>query len=112
MPTMLFEKLSEHGHPEGTTHVICTLQPGGMNTQPGPHTASSSIWPSQSLSTPSHTSGEGVPGVQASTTVWPLTQDVLPVSAQAPTPQVVGLEGTLSSICPLQSSSSPLQVSA
>jgi len=36
-------------------------------------------------------SAAGVPGVQVSTTE-PLTQEVVPVEAQAPTPQEVGAE--------------------
>ena len=53
----------------------------------------------------------GVPGVQLSTTA-PVTQEVVPVEAQAPTPQDVGVETKSSSAAPLQSSSSPSHVAS
>jgi hypothetical protein len=52
--------------------------------------AFSSVCPSQSLSSPSQTSAVGVPGEQLSTTE-PLTQEVEPVFAQTPVPQLVGV---------------------
>jgi len=66
--------------------------------------------PLQSLSTPSHvaSSAAGVPAVQLSATL-PLTQEVKPVEAQAPVPQVVGTEMYSSSVELSQSSSAPLQ---
>ena len=59
----------------------------------GAETKSSSVEPSQSSSIPlqSESSAAGVPGVQESTTA-PLTQEVVPVEAQAPVPQAVGVE--------------------
>jgi len=59
----------------------------------GAGTKSSSAVPSQSSSAPLQTesSAAGVPGVQLSTTA-PLTQELEPVEAQAPVPQVVGTE--------------------
>ena len=47
--------------------------------------------------------------MQLSTTA-PLTQEDVPVEAQAPVPQVVGAETKSSSVVPSQSSSTPLQV--
>ena len=59
----------------------------------GTETYSSSVELSQSSSAPLQTesSPAGVPGEQLSTTA-PLTQEVEPVDAQPPTPQVVGTE--------------------
>jgi hypothetical protein len=65
---------------------------------PRPHavgagTKSSSVVPSQSSSAPLHVTSlaAGVPGVQLST-IDPLTQEVEPVAAHAPTPHAVGTE--------------------
>jgi len=71
---------------------------------------SSSVVPSQSSSRPlqRESSAAGEPGVQLSTTE-PATQEVVPVEAQAPTPQVVGTGAYSSSVLPSQSSSRPLQ---
>ena len=57
----------------------------------GTETYSSSVELSQSSSAPlqAESSAAGVPGAQLSTTA-PLTQEVEPVEAQAPTPQDVG----------------------
>ena len=59
----------------------------------GTETYSSSVELSQSSSAPlqAESSAAGVPGAQLSTTA-PLTQEVEPVDAQPPTPQVVGTE--------------------
>jgi len=56
-------------------------------------------------------SAAGVPAVQESTTD-PLTHVVIPVEAQAPTPQDVGVETKSSSAAPEQSSSTPLHVAS
>ena len=56
-------------------------------------------------------SAAGVPGAQVSTTA-PLTQEVVPVEAQAPIPQDVGVETKSSSAVPLQSSSTPSHVTS
>jgi hypothetical protein len=71
----------------------------------------SSTWPLQLSSIPLHvvSDGAGVPGVHEFWTVPP-TQDVTPVEAHAPTPQLVGCETYPSSTWPLQLSSIPLQV--
>ena len=73
-------------------------------------TKSSSTCPLQSSSMPLQTESlaAGVPGVQLSLTTPP-TQDVLPVAAQAPTPQLVAVGTKSSSTVPSQSSSIPLQ---
>ena len=72
---------------------------------------SSSILPSQSLSIPSQVASlvAGVPAVQLSWTL-PLTQEVVPVAAHWPKPQVVGCETYPSSTWPLQSLSTPSQL--
>jgi rubredoxin len=82
-----------------------TPQEVGWATMP------SSTWPLQLSSIPLQISAVGVPGVQLSPGT-PFTQVVVPVEAQAPTPQAVACALMPSSTWPLQSSSIPLQVSA
>jgi hypothetical protein len=71
----------------------------------------SSTEPSQLLSTPSHTSADGAPGAQVSTSAPPV-QTSSPVAAQAPVPQLVGVGAMPSSTEPSQLLSTPSQTSA
>ena len=75
----------------------------------------SSTRPSQSLSMPSQTSGAGgfVVPMQRWSPGCELSQTQLPVPAQGPLPKMQGLPiRKASSVCPLQSLSSPSQPSA
>src|SRR5207247_462420 len=100
-------------YPAGAAHV-CTVTAGLPKPSPSASRYQVGITPLsttplQSLSMPSQTSGVGVPATHESRTA-PATHEVVPVDAQAPTPQLVATDTYPSSACPLQFSSIPLQL--